>query len=82
MKCLLLVVFTEENVADSCLNSCVVGNFSQKNLVPFKCLLSATNDFIDVGDLVDSLWNDDNGLNLLESLQCFNEEVQLLVDKA
>jgi len=62
---LLLIVLPEEDGTDSSEHSRIGGQFSQNNLVPFQSLLCVADVLIDVCDLEDSLWNRDDGLDLL-----------------
>jgi len=65
---LLFVIFSEEDIANSGQNSSIIGQFCENNLIPLERLFCSTNDLVDVGDLENSLWDGDYGLDLFQSL--------------
>jgi len=57
-------------------------NLGHQNIVPFECLSSHTNQFVDMCNLIDDLvtiWDD--GMKLFESLKRFIVVVESLVHK-
>lgn len=82
MESLLFIVLSEEDITNSGEHSSVVRQFGEDDLIPLESLLSSADYFVDVGDLEDSFGNGDDGLDLFQSLQSFDEQIQLLVDVA
>lgn len=65
MQGLLFVILAEENIAHSCQNSSIIGQFCKDDLIPFQCLFGSSDDLIDVCDLENCFRNGQNCLNLL-----------------
>lgn len=65
MQSLLLIILTEEDIAHTGEDSCVVGQFGEDDLVPLQGLFGPSDDLVDVGDLEDGFGDGDDGLYLL-----------------
>ena len=72
--------YPEENASNSCQNPRIIRNLRQYNLIPLKRLFSPANNFINISNLEQHLWQRDKSLNLFQRLKRLHKHVQLLVN--